>query len=53
MSKLIKFGVASEETKQRQFHSVQIDGQKKLDSDLMLYRATDTNPNLVKVQDND
>ena len=53
MSKLISFGVASEVTKQRFFNSVQIDGQKKIDSDLMLYRAADSNPNLVKVQDND
>ena len=53
MSKLISFGVASEETKERRFNSVQIDGQKKIDSDLLLYRATDENANLVKVQDND
>ena len=53
MSKLVSFGIASEETQGRFYSSVQIDGRKKIDSDLMMYRATDSNPDQVKVQDND
>ena len=53
MSRLISFGAVSEETQGRYFSTVQSDGWKKIDTDLLLYRASDLPSDNVKIQDDD